>query len=212
MDWIFLVVILIFSIILHEISHGAVANILGDPTAKNEGRLTLNPIPHLDPIGSFFLPLFLILAKSPFLIGWAKPVPINPYNLKNPKWDMAKIAIAGPLSNFSIAVFFAILIRFFPLPENLLIIFSLIIFLNLLLAIFNLVPLAPLDGSKILFAFLPHSLDFVRDFMERFNLFLILAFLLLMVRDVIPLFYIIFSVFKFIAGPQAVEAFGQFIF
>lgn len=211
MEWLFLVVILIFSIILHEISHGAVANSLGDPTAKEEGRLTLNPFSHLDPIGSFLLPIFLFFIQSPFLIGWAKPVPINPYNLRNPKWDLAKIALAGPALNFSLALFFAFLVRFLHLPNNLLTIFSVIIFLNLLLGIFNLVPIPPLDGSKILFAFLPRSLDYVRIFMEQFNLFLLLAFFLLMARDIIPLSYIIFLVFQIIAGPQAVHSFFQFI-
>ncbi|MEK7519226.1 MAG: site-2 protease family protein [Patescibacteria group bacterium] len=211
MEWAFLVIILIFSVIFHEISHGAMANALGDNTAKQEGRLTLNPLPHLDPIGSFFLPLLLILAKSPFLIGWAKPVPINPYNLRNPKWDMAKIALAGPASNFLIAVSFSFLVRFFSLPEKFLIIFSVIIFLNILLCIFNLVPLPPLDGSKILFAFLPQSLHQVRIFMEQFSLFLLLAFLFLTAQDIIPLFYVIFSIFQILAGPQAVATLISFM-
>ena len=211
MESVFFIIILLFSVILHEISHGAMANILGDPTAKNEGRLTLNPISHLDPVGSFFLPLLLIFLKSPFLIGWAKPVPINPHNLLNPKWDTAKIALVGPLSNVAAAIFFGLLTRFLPLPDNLLIIFSVIIFLNFLLGIFNLFPIPPLDGSKILFAFLPSSLNYIRVFMEQFSLFLILFFLILLMKGIIPLFPVVFAVFQMIAGPQAVQSFEVFI-
>jgi Zn-dependent protease len=203
MEWLFFLIILILSVVLHEISHGSIANILGDPTAKEEGRLTLNPIPHLDPIGSFFLPLFLFLMKSPFLIGWAKPVPINPYNLANPKLDMAKIALAGPASNFLIAISFGLLIRFFPLPDEILLIFSIIVFINVLLAVFNLVPLAPLDGSKILFALLPSRLDYLRIYMEQFSLFFILIFLILISQGFIPLFPLVANIFKFLAGPKA---------
>ena len=210
-EYLFIIVILLFSIVIHEVFHGATAFYLGDPTAKYAGRLTLNPIKHLDPIGSVLVPLFLIIMRSPFLFGWAKPVPVNPYNLRDPKWGMAKIAIAGPGANFSIALVFAFLTQFFTLPGNLLTIFSIIIFLNLLLGIFNLVPIPPLDGSKILFAVFPSSLEHVKIFMEQFSLFLFFGFLFLIIIGIIPIFYIVFSLFELIASPEALVAFLQFL-
>jgi Zn-dependent protease len=206
MEYLFLIAILLLSIVIHEVSHGAMANYLGDSTAKISGRLTLNPIRHLDPIGSILIPLILIIAKSPFLIGWAKPVPVNPFNLRDPKWDMAKIAIAGPVSNFSIVLFFSLLVNFFALPANLLTIFSIIIFINLLLGVFNLMPFPPLDGSKILFAFFPS----LAPFMERFSLAIFFIFLFLIISGTIPLFYLVFLFFNLAAGPEAGEALLQF--
>ena len=205
MPYLFSILILLFSIIIHEVAHGAAANSLGDSTAKHAGRLTLNPIPHLDPIGSVLFPIILVMVGSPYLFGWAKPVPVNPYNLRNPKWDMAKIAIAGPGVNFFVALFFAALIRFIDLPTSLLAIFSLIVLLNILLGIFNLMPVPPLDGSKILFAFFP-SLALP---MERFGMFLIFGFLLLVFSGIIPLFSIVYSVFGLMVGPEAFYAFLQ---
>ena len=196
MEFIFLIVILLFSVIIHEVAHGAVANYLGDSTAKHEGRLTLNPVNHLDPIGSILLPLILVLTNSPFLVGWAKPVPVNPYNLSNPKRDMAKIAIAGPGVNFIVALFFALLIQLFNLPERLLMIFSLIIFINILLAIFNLMPIPPLDGSKILFFLLPSSLWHIQDWMEQNSLLLFFLFLFLLIAGIVPLFEIVNFIFQ----------------
>ncbi|MCL0057120.1 site-2 protease family protein [Dehalococcoidia bacterium] len=187
------------------------ANHLGDPTARYAGRLTLNPIKHLDPVGSIFLPLFLIIMGSGFLIGWAKPVPVNPYNLRDPKKDMAKIAVAGPAVNFFVALFFALLIQFFPIPKEFLTIFSIIIFLNILLSVFNLVPVPPLDGSKILFAFLPPGLEHIQVWMEQFSLFLFFGFLFLLLSGIIPLFQLVLLLFIFIAGPEAVQALFQFL-
>jgi len=203
----FLIVILLLSIIIHEVAHGAVANQLGDSTAKYAGRLTLNPIRHLDPVGSVFVPLILIISGSPYLFGWAKPVPVNPYNLRNPKKDMVKIAIAGPGVNFAFALFFAILIRLLSLPENLLIIFSIIIFINILLGIFNLMPVPPLDGSKLLFFLFP-SLEAP---MEQFGPFLIIGFLVLILTGIIPLFLIISLIFGLLVGPEALGAFSNFL-
>ena len=211
METIFFIIILFLSIIIHEIAHGAVANHLGDPTAKYAGRLTLNPIKHLDPIGSVFLPLLLIITGSPFLIGWAKPVPVNPYNLRNPKKDMAKIAVAGPAVNFFVAIFFALLIHFFSIPKEVLTIFSIIIFLNVLLGVFNLVPIPPLDGSKILFSFLPSSFEHIQIWMEQFSMFLFFGFLFLIISGIFPLFHIVLLLFAFIAGPEAVQALFQFL-
>src|SRR3990172_11913600 len=111
MDFLFIIIILIMSVVIHEVSHGYAALALGDPTAKYQGRLTLNPISHLDPIGSFLVPLLGYFVGG-FIIGWAKPVPFNPYNLRNQKWGEALVAIAGPLSNIALALFFGLLIRF----------------------------------------------------------------------------------------------------
>lgn len=181
MDWIFLILILIFSIVIHEVSHGAMANHLGDPTAKYAGRLTLNPLKHLDPFGSILLPLLLLIftaGRGP-IFGWAKPVPINPFNFRNPKWDGAKVALAGPGSNLLVALFFGLLIRFFPaiVSDELLAIFSLICILNLLLAIFNLVPIPPLDGSHILFSILPEKYFKLRVILEQYGLLILLFFI-----------------------------------
>src|SRR5574343_425811 len=111
---IFSLIVLLFSVIIHELAHGYVASSLGDPTAKYEGRLTLNPLKHLDPFGSIILPLLLFIAGSPVLFGWAKPVPVNPYNFRDKKWGEIKVSIAGPLSNISLAIVFGLILRFLP--------------------------------------------------------------------------------------------------
>ncbi len=188
MEFIFQIAILIFSIVIHEVSHGAVAYALGDPTAKNEGRLTLNPISHLDFFGSILLPLIMYMSAG-FILGWAKPVPYNPYNLKNQKYGPALVGIAGPVSNFLVALVFGILIRFsgvLNLPEAFLQIAFFIVFLNLILAVFNLVPIPPLDGSKILFALLPaRSIEFQAT-LERYGIFILLIFIFFFSQFIIP--------------------------
>ncbi len=152
---IFILIVLILSASLHEYMHGYAAYRLGDNTAKNAGRLTLNPIKHLDLFGSFLLPLGLYLMKSPFLFGWAKPVPYNPYNLRDQKYGDAKVAAAGPLSNLGLALLCSLIFRALD-PSTLLayLVFQAAL-INVLLGIFNLVPIPPLDGSKILAVFLP---------------------------------------------------------
>ncbi|HID11544.1 MAG TPA: site-2 protease family protein, partial [Candidatus Latescibacteria bacterium] len=161
-DILFLLAILLLSIVIHEVSHGLMASYLGDPTAKYAGRLSLNPLRHLDPVGSVLVPLFLVIMRSPFLFGWAKPVPINPYNFRDQKYGSAKVSLAGPGANLLVALVFGLAIRFlspaFEIPA-LLAIFSFIVFINILLALFNLLPIPPLDGSHILFTFLPPSAD-----------------------------------------------------
>ena len=112
----FFLAILLFSVILHEIAHGYVALSLGDPTAKQAGRLTLNPIPHIDPMGSVVVPLLLLAFQSPFLFGWAKPVPVNPHNFSDKKYGSAKVSFAGPAANLAIAIFFGLLLRLFSAP------------------------------------------------------------------------------------------------
>lgn len=170
----------IYSVILHEIAHGWVADRLGDPTARLTGRLTLNPIPHIDPIMSLILPLFLRLTGSPVIFGAAKPVPIDPYNLRHPQKDMGMIALAGPATNLSLAIIFAFLARILMIffPSLLLIqLLANAVMINLVLAFFNLIPLPPLDGGRILTAILPS--EQARSFasLERFGI-LIIFFLL----------------------------------
>ncbi|MDD5569408.1 MAG: site-2 protease family protein, partial [Candidatus Pacebacteria bacterium] len=153
---IFALIILFFSIMIHEISHGSVALALGDPTAKEQGRLTLNPIKHIDPIGTILLPLLLVIAGTNTIIGWAKPVPINFNNVTDKRWGALKISLAGPAANFALAIIFALIIRFIPIVySGLFPIFELVVIYNLVLGIFNLVPIPPLDGSHILLDLLP---------------------------------------------------------
>lgn len=153
-----MIVILIFSVVIHEMAHGYAASWLGDPTARLAGRLTANPIPHLDPMMSVILPGLLLVTGSPILFGAAKPVPYNPYNFTNQKWGEAIVAVAGPASNIGIAIIFAVLIRsaeLLQLSETFIILAFQVVVLNIFLALFNLVPIPPLDGSKILPKFLP---------------------------------------------------------
>jgi len=198
---IFQLVILIMSVVIHEFAHGWMAFYLGDPTARDYGRLTLNPIKHLDFFGSFMLPLFLVLIRSPFVLGWAKPVPYNPRNLRDQKYGSAKVAVAGPTANILIALVFGLALRF--LPEQILVstgigqIFALIVFLNILLAVFNLVPIPPLDGSKLLFAFLPASWDKARIFLEQYGTFILLFFIFFAFQWIIPL---VFFLLELIVG------------
>lgn len=194
---IFSLIILIFSVVIHEVSHGSVANFLGDSTAKYAGRLTLNPIKHLDPFGSVILPLLLVLFQSPFLIGWAKPVPVNPHNLRDQKWGSLKVSIAGPGSNLLIALFFGLAIRFLPLPDPVLILFSTIVILNLLLALFNLIPIPPLDGSHVLFTLLPERFWKFKAILQQYGLFILIFFIFFGLRWV---FFGVLILFYFITG------------
>ncbi len=189
-DVIFTIIVLIMSVVVHEVSHGYIANFLGDPTARLQGRLTLNPINHIDPIGSILVPLASYFLGG-FVIGWAKPVPFNPYNLRAGKWGPAIVALAGPASNLLLAVIFSVLLRlglsssFITAPAAN--IFSIIITINLILAIFNLIPVPPLDGSKLLFAVLPYQWKAVQDFMERYQLVLIFVLIFFGWRLFLPL-------------------------
>lgn len=158
MELIFGLVILVYSAILHEIAHGFVADRLGDPTARLMGRLTLNPKSHIDPFMSILLPLFLMLSGSPVIFGAAKPVPVDPFNLKEGRKDVALVALSGPLTNMLIAIIASILLKF--IPSNFLFIgtlLTMIRFYNVLLAIFNLLPIPPLDGSKVFSLLLPEE-------------------------------------------------------
>lgn len=178
MDLVITLVILLFSAIVHEVSHGLMAERLGDDTAREEGRITLNPIPHIDPFGSILLPLLMWFATAgQFVFGAAKPVPVNFSNLRNPRSGMALVSLAGPFSNFALAILLVI-----PLKLNLASsiaepILLKAILINLLLGVFNLIPIPPLDGSKVIASFLPREWMYKLLELERFGFILILLFL-----------------------------------
>lgn len=188
----FVILILILSVVIHEVCHGYAANMLGDPTARMEGRLTLNPIKHLDLMGSIIIPGLLVLSSSPFLFGYAKPVPYNPYNLRKyawaQKWGEAFVAFAGPGINIIIAIVFGLAVRistaFGVATPAFIEISTLVVFINILLAVINMIPLPPLDGSKVIAAFLPIGLAQqymrLRVILES-NIFLAFALVLLFV-------------------------------
>lgn len=176
----FQLAVLLFSVVIHEISHGYTALRLGDETAKRAGRLTLNPIKHLDPIGSFLVPAFLALTGSGVIIGWAKPVPYNPALLiKDYKFGPLKVALAGPGSNLLIAAVISMIIRFGSdfLPGAALGALGFIVYLNIVLGIFNLMPIPPLDGSKILTFLLPRKASFALERMGLMGMVLVIFFL-----------------------------------
>ncbi len=181
--FLFKLIVLVFSVVIHEISHGFVAERFGDPTARRAGRLTLNPIKHIDPFGSVILPLLMSLIPGGVVFGWAKPVPIDPRFFKHRDRDIAYVSAAGPLSNITLAFIFGMLIRVLALTpqfvwsEPLAELFAIIVVTNVALAVFNLVPIPPLDGSGVLFAFLPRSMNGIREFLQRYGLFILLAFI-----------------------------------
>jgi len=166
------IAVLILSVIAHEISHGYVAHMLGDPTAKLAGRLTLDPRKHLDPLGSFIVPVLMFFSTNT-MFGWAKPVPYNPYNLRNQRWGTALVGAAGAGANLLISIALGIFIRFsgnIGIPMSFLHFIAITIYLNILLAVFNLIPIPPLDGSKVLFAFLPLRFRHIQEGLERYAL------------------------------------------
>ncbi len=169
--------VLLFSAIVHEVSHGLVAEKLGDSTARDAGRITLNPIPHIDPFGSILLPLLLLAAHSPVIFGAAKPVPVNFNNLRNPKRDMALVSLAGPASNFLLAILFVIPIKLGITNDISYPVLVTGIVINLVLGVFNLIPIPPLDGSKIVASFLPTAWVYKLFSIERWGFVLVLVFL-----------------------------------
>ncbi len=198
-DFIFSIVILIFSVVIHEVSHGYAAYLQGDNTAKYQGRLTLNPFKHLEWFGSFILPIMSYYFGG-FIIGWAKPVPFNPYNLRNQRWGEVIVAFAGPLSNICIAVVFGLAIRSGALSQfgdAYIYIASTIVFINLVLATFNLIPVPPLDGSKILFSLFPNNLYKYRAFLEQNSIFIMIFFIFFLWQFVLP---VVSWEFTFITG------------
>lgn len=203
------VVILLLSAIIHEVAHGYAALALGDPTAKLAGRLTMNPIPHIDPLGSLVIPGILVLSSAGFVFGWAKPVPYNPYNLSNQRWGDALVAGAGPAVNILIALIFGLLVRFSGelglAASGFVEIASLIVFINILLALFNLIPVPPLDGSKILASILPfhaaRQYERFAEWMARYGMFATFGFIFIFVLLAWPLFFkLVMSVFTLITG------------
>ncbi len=187
---IFSLIVLLFSVAFHEAAHGFLAYKLGDPTAKYEGRLSLNPFKHLDLFGSILLPLFTLIAtfgRGP-IFGFAKPVPINPYNFRDQRWGELKVALAGPTMNFLIATAFGLLLRFFLSPHSLLAVFlGIIIYYNFLLGIFNLVPIPPLDGSHILFSLLPERAFEVKLILREYGLLILILFIFFGLNLIDPL-------------------------
>jgi len=217
-NFIFSIAILILSVVVHEVSHGYIAYLLGDPTAKRAGRLSMNPLKHLDLTGSFIVPLMLVLLKSSFVFGWAKPVPYNPYNLKNQKWGPGLVAISGPLSNFLIAGVFGLVALFLPLDPTakteiglaavngaaifgagyapaLFYFSSMVVWINVFLGIFNLIPIPPLDGSKVLFSFLPYKWTNAQIFLEKYGFFILLFFLFSFSSVLLPVVFFLFRLF-----------------
>jgi len=178
--WLVFLVMLVISVVVHEVAHGAVASLLGDPTARRLGRLTLNPLVHLDWVGSLLVPVILIVMHSPVWFAWAKPVPISTEYLKNPVSDMAWIALAGPLSNVTLAFLAGTILRIAQglggaIPEWAVMFGLQFIILNIGLAVFNLLPIPPLDGSRILNRFLPPRLQIWMMRFEPYGIGVLLA-------------------------------------
>ncbi len=189
------VVPLLFSVILHEIAHGWVAYRCGDPTAARMGRLTLNPLPHIDPIGTVALPLLLIALHSPFVFGWARPVPVNFANLRSPRRDMIAVALAGPATNLLLAFLCVVVLHFtgmvapnapglsgallYPIGEMA----KVGLILNVVLAVFNMLPILPLDGGRVLFGLLPPRPALAMHRMERYGLVIVMVLLASNVLD-----------------------------
>lgn len=191
----FYLIIIIPSAIIHEYMHGWVADRLGDPTARYAGRLTLNPKSHIDLWGTILMPLFLYFSTGGrFLFAYAKPVPYNPYNLKNQRTGPMWVALAGPLSNLLLAFLFGILVRFIPLG-NLTVFLSIIVYANIGLAVFNLIPIPPLDGSKILYAVLPDSFWKLKQTLERYGFIFLIAFIVFFSHILNPIVQYIFRLF-----------------
>jgi Zn-dependent protease len=196
-ETIFILIVLYFSIVIHEIAHGSCALLLGDDTAKREGRLTLNPIAHLDPIGTIFLPLILLIltfGQGP-IFGWAKPVPVNPLNFRDKKWGIVKVSLAGPATNLLIAILFSFLAGF-NFPRAMINFFEIISIYNFSWAFFNLLPLPPLDGFHILYQILPERFFSLKFFLLQYG-FLILLFIIFF--GLAPIFSFSQSLFNLIS-------------
>ncbi len=198
--WILIFIVLIFSAILHEYAHGYAAYALGDPTAKNMGRLTLNPVPHIDPFYTILLPIIMIILPTNFIIGGAKPVPINPFNLRG-RYAQMKVALSGPGSNIALALVFGLFIRFLPVVrenESLFFAFSAVVFVNLLLAVFNLLPIPPLDGSHVLFTFFPGISEKIKVFFAQYGFLIFLGIIFFFANFI---FYFLFVVIALLFYP-----------
>lgn len=212
MEVVFTIGVLVVSVILHEVAHGYMANWLGDPTARLQGRLTLNPFSHIDPLGSLLLPALLVFTGSPLLIGYAKPVPYNPYNLRG-KYAEGLVAFAGPGVNIILALIFGLSIRFLDgaLDPTMLTAFGTIAYVNMLLALFNLLPIPPLDGSKVLSSLLlalsrrlAEGYDAFRLNFERMGMLPMVLVLLLIFYFLAPVFgSALMELFSLLTGVRA---------
>jgi Zn-dependent protease len=195
-QFIFWLIILVMSVVIHEVSHGYVAQMFGDPTPRLQGRLTLNPLKHLDIFGSIIIPLITFMAGG-IIFGWAKPVEINPYNMTNRRKGELFTAFAGPASNLTLALIFGLIIRFAYtaglISEGFMQLSVMIVITNVTLAIFNLIPIPPLDGSKILFSLLPARYEHIRYYMEMYSLVLVILLILVLWRFITPIIPFIFT-------------------
>lgn len=211
LEIVFIVIIYFFSIVIHEVAHGAAAYMLGDPTAKNAGRLTLNPLPHIDPFGTVLLPLVMALpaffGARPLIFGWAKPVPFNPMFFKNIRRGTFLVSIAGVSANLSLAIIFSVFLRFLDpllsgylsavMIQSLATVFSTVVIANLVLGIFNLFPIPPLDGSRVFFSLLPDRFTKLQMMLEQYGLFLLIALIVFLPGLLSSL---VFFVFRLLVG------------
>ncbi|HVE80792.1 MAG TPA: site-2 protease family protein [Candidatus Dormibacteraeota bacterium] len=184
---IYIILALILALTLHEFAHAWTSDYLGDSTARSQGRLTLNPKAHIDPFMTLLLPLALIIAGSPVIFGAAKPVPFNPWAVRYGKWGAALVAFAGPLTNLLLAIFFAAWLAFVPIVQELIPLFIMMISVNVAFFVFNMIPIPPLDGSRILYAVAPSGLRRVMDSLEQSGLIIIFLLLLVASPVIMPL-------------------------
>lgn len=190
LDMIFSLAILMISVVLHEISHGYAAAILGDPTAQLAGRLTLNPLKHLDPMGSVIVPM-ITTALGGVTFGWAKPVPYNPYNLRGGRWGPAIVGAAGPLANLFLAVIFSIILKSGFLTGSVATLAAAAIEINIVLFVVNMIPIPPIDGSKVLFSLIPYRYNYIVEFIEKYQLLMVLLVILFLNVIISPFINII---------------------
>jgi Zn-dependent protease len=185
MELLYIIISLVLALTLHEFAHALASDWLGDRTARNEGRLSLNPAVHIDPFMTLLLPALLIIAHSPVIFGAAKPVPFNPWAVRYGKWGAAIVAAAGPAMNLLLAVFFALWLRFVPVSQAVIPLFINLVSINVAFMVFNLIPIPPLDGSRILYAVAPPGMREAMDNLERNGL--VIIFLLLLIAG--PILY-----------------------